>query len=471
VGSDYAKRLVSQLAAARDRGLTVARNLRLVRLFLPERMGTANFRQAVAVALLAAAIGALPAATKAEAGGPDRGFRTPIAHGSASAHSSLSGSKLYTGLRKLFRRIGRSGAFVLDASNDQALFSRKAGRPRILASNSKLFTTSTALARFEPQNRLHTTAWSVDDISDGISQGLYLRGEGDPTLSGSGVAKLAERVRAAGVVSVQGPLLYDDSFLDHVTGIPQHGITSERIGTLSGLTIDGGAPGDPAKSAAQRFQDALRRDGISIANSVRPAAVPQGAIQVADLGSPTVADLVQDTNVPSNNFFAEMLLKDVGGRFGDSGSTAAGISVVQDFAAQRGASFRGENGSGLSRRNKASPASVVNLLHSLLEVDPNASSDTQLDQSRLRDAWVDSLAVAGRSGTLAHRMRRTAAQGRCHAKTGTLNGVSALSGYCFQGADDADHAVVFSLLMNRVDVDRARLVQDRMAALIARYRR
>jgi serine-type D-Ala-D-Ala carboxypeptidase/endopeptidase (penicillin-binding protein 4) len=184
-----------------------------------------------------------------------------------------------------------------------------------------------------------------------------------------------------------------------------------------------------------------------------------------------MADLVQDTNLPSNNFFAEMLLKDVGGQFGDSGSTAAGISVVQGFASQRGASFRGENGSGLSRRNKASPAAVVNLLDSMLEVDPNASPDTQLDQSRLRDAWVDSLAVAGRSGTLAHRMRRTAAQGKCHAKTGTLTGVSALSGYCFRGADDAEHAVVFSLLMNRVDVNRARLVQDRMAALIARYRR
>src|SRR4029450_11009540 len=214
-----------------------------------------------------------------------------------------------------------------------------------------------------------------------------------------------------------------------------------------------------------------RRDGVGIGNSVTPAAVPQGAIQVADFGSPSMADLVQDTNVPSNNFFAEMLLKDVGGQFGDSACTAAGISVVQGFASQRGASFRGENGSGLSRRNKASPAAVVNLLDSMLEVDPNASPATQLDQSRLRDAWVDSLAVAGRSGTLAHRMRRTAAQGKCHAKTGTLTGVSALSGYCFRGADDAEHAIVFSLLMNRVDVNRARLVQDRMAALPARYTR
>jgi D-alanyl-D-alanine carboxypeptidase/D-alanyl-D-alanine-endopeptidase (penicillin-binding protein 4) len=107
----------------------------------------------------------------------------------------------------------------------------------------------------------------------------------------------------------------------------------------------------------------------------------------------------------------------------------------------------------------------------MLAVDENAPSDAQEDQERRRDAWVSSLAVAGRSGTLARRMRGTAAQGRCHAKTGTLNGVSALSGYCFRGGEDAEHAVIFSLLMNRVDVNRAHLVQDRMATLIARYSR
>jgi D-alanyl-D-alanine carboxypeptidase/D-alanyl-D-alanine-endopeptidase (penicillin-binding protein 4) len=114
---------------------------------------------------------------------------------------------------------------------------------------------------------------------------------------------------------------------------------------------------------------------------------------------------------------------------------------------------------------------VVKLLDSMIEVDENTPADAQADQRQLRDDWVNSLAVAGRSGTLARRMRGTAARGRCHAKTGTLNGVSALSGYCFQGPEDADHAVIFSLLMNRVDVNRAHVVQDRMAALIARYRR
>jgi D-alanyl-D-alanine carboxypeptidase/D-alanyl-D-alanine-endopeptidase (penicillin-binding protein 4) len=175
--------------------------------------------------------------------------------------------------------------------------------------------------------------------------------------------------------------------------------------------------------------------------------------------------------VPSNNFLAEMLLKDVGAKTGLGGTTAGGIAAVQRFASQQGASFSGENGSGLSRLNRASPASIVRLLDSMIEIDENASPDAQASQIELRDAWVNSLAVAGHTGTVANRMRGTAASGRCHLKTGTLDGVSALSGYCFRGGNDADHAVIFSLLMNNTNVNRAHVVQDRMAALIARYSR
>jgi serine-type D-Ala-D-Ala carboxypeptidase/endopeptidase (penicillin-binding protein 4) len=432
-------------------------------------MGPAKLRGAIAVATLA--LLALPAGAQGRGIAPDRAVTTPIAHTSGKARKAVSAAQLRSGLARAFRRVGKSGAMAIDAATGQVLFARKARLPRILASNSKLFTTSTALARFQPEGRLTTTAWSADDISDGISQGLYLRGGGDPTLSTTGLNKLADRVRAAGVVSVQGPLHYDDSFLDHVTGIPEHGISTESVGRLSGLEIDSGSPSDPARTAAQRFEDALRRAGVSIGNSVTPGIVVPGFARIADFDSPTMADIVQDTNVPSNNYLAEMLLKDVGAQFGDSGSTAAGIGVVKAFAAKQGARFNGENGSGLTRRNKASPASVVKLLDSMIEVDEKAPSDVQADQGRLRDAWIRSLAVAGRSGTVAHRMRGTAAQGRCHLKTGTLNGVSALSGYCFRGGDDADHAVVFSLLMNKTDVNRAHLVQDRMAALLARYRR
>jgi D-alanyl-D-alanine carboxypeptidase/D-alanyl-D-alanine-endopeptidase (penicillin-binding protein 4) len=81
-------------------------------------------------------------------------------------------------------------------------------------------------------------------------------------------------------------------------------------------------------------------------------------------------------------------------------------------------------------------------------------------------AFTESLAVAGRDGTLADRMRGTAAEGNCAGKTGTLDGVSALSGYCEAGTQ----TVAFSFLMNSVGVDAAQRAQDRMAAAIARYR-
>jgi D-alanyl-D-alanine carboxypeptidase/D-alanyl-D-alanine-endopeptidase (penicillin-binding protein 4) len=427
-------------------------------------------RGVTAITLIVAAL-AVPASAQARPQGPDKAFRTPIAHGAAAAHTSVSGSKLATKLGKMFRKVGKSGAFVFEPASQQVLFSRKGGRMRILASNSKLFTASTALSRFGPDGRLQTTAWSTDPISDGISQGLYLRGGGDPTLSTAGLTKLADRVRAAGVTTVQGPLHYDASFLDGQTGIPEHGITFESVGHLSGLQIDNGSPSDPARTAAQRFEDALRKDGVSIGNSVTPGTVSPAALQVASFDSPTVADIVQDTLVPSNNYLAEMLLKDVGSQFGGIGSTPGGIAVVKQFAASQGAKFAGENGSGLTRRNKSSPASIVKLLDGMIEIDQKKSPEEQLAQERLRDAWIDSLAVAGRSGTVANRMRGTAAAGNCHLKTGTLTRVSALSGYCFRGGDDADHAVIFSLLMNNVDVNRAHMIQDRMAALIARFSR
>jgi D-alanyl-D-alanine carboxypeptidase/D-alanyl-D-alanine-endopeptidase (penicillin-binding protein 4) len=404
--------------------------------------------------------------------GPDRAFRTPVAHGAAAARTAVSASGLSGRLAKLFRGSGRSGAFVLDSATDQVLFRRAGGRPRQLASNTKLFTTAAALGRFGPDGHLETTVWSADDVSDGVSQGLFLHGGGDPALSTSALAKLADRVRAAGVLTVQGPLYYDDFFLDQ-KGIPQHGIRRESVGSLSALTLGG----RPATTTAQRFNDALRKAGVSISARIERRSLPAETpgvpplpatpIQVAELESPTIAELARSTNVPSNNFLAEMLLKDLGGAFGGAGTTRAGAAVAKRFAAEHGAALKAENGSGLSRRNSASPASVAKLLDSMIEVDENANAEEKAKQERLADAFVGSLAVAGRSGTLARRMRHTAAQGNCHAKTGTLNGVSALSGYCFRGG--SEDPVVFSVLMTRVDIGRAHRVQDRMTAQIARY--
>jgi D-alanyl-D-alanine carboxypeptidase/D-alanyl-D-alanine-endopeptidase (penicillin-binding protein 4) len=423
-----------------------------------------------AFALLAASpaegLTARPAtATGTAPDNPDRAFQTPVARGAAAARTAISQGALRNGLGAHLRAAGgRSAAWVLDAASGRLLFSSGARRKLQLASNTKLFTTATARGRFGPEERLRTTVWAGDDISDGVAgKGLYLRGEGDPALGSGDLGKLATRVAAAGVESVKGPLLYDDSFLDRRDGVRQRGIVADPLGTLSALTLDGGAGRSPERSAASRLGEALRRAGVSVGRKIRRRGLPPptaGAEKVASVASPRMADLARLTNTPSNNFYAEMLLKDVAGAFGGRGSTGVGIKLVRRFAAERGSSFRGENGSGLSRVDRASTSSVGALLESMLEQDTAAEKE-------LREAFIQSLAVAARSGTLADRMRGSAAAGRCAAKTGTLTGVSALSGYCFRPNGDA---TVFSILNNRVDTDRARSAQDRMAALIARYR-
>jgi D-alanyl-D-alanine carboxypeptidase/D-alanyl-D-alanine-endopeptidase (penicillin-binding protein 4) len=399
------------------------------------------------------------------AANPDRAFKGPVAKGSAAARTAVSEGRLASGLRRYLRMAGgRSGAFVMDAENGELLFANGAGRNLQLASNTKLFTTATALGRFGPDERLETSVWAGDEYeADGtVSKGLFLRGEGDPTLSTKDLRSLAGKVASAGVERVQGPILYDDSFLDRRDGIRQGGINPDPLGTLSALTLDGGSGRSPERTAARRLGDALRRAGVNVGKKMARRTVPpenSGAQEVAAVSSPPISDLARLTNVPSNNFLAEMLLKDVAGEFGDSGSTAEGINLVQRFASERGAGFQGQNGSGLSRADRASPRSVGMLLESML-------SDENAEEKELREAWIQSLAVAGRSGTLAGRMRGSAAAGRCAAKTGTISGVSALSGYCFRANGEA---TVFSILNNRVDTTRARSAQDRMAALIARY--
>jgi D-alanyl-D-alanine carboxypeptidase/D-alanyl-D-alanine-endopeptidase (penicillin-binding protein 4) len=111
------------------------------------------------------------------------------------------------------------------------------------------------------------------------------------------------------------------------------------------------------------------------------------------------------------------------------------------------------DGSGLSRRNAVSPQEVGKLLVAMARDPENGP------------AFRRSLPVAGQEGTVADRMEGTAAAGNCSTKTGTLSGVSALSGYCSANK----HTIAFSILMNDVSIDAAHHAQDQMAAAIARY--
>jgi serine-type D-Ala-D-Ala carboxypeptidase/endopeptidase (penicillin-binding protein 4) len=428
--------------------------------------------RAAALPLVVAAIVAGPGA--AAVAGPDAPAVTPVAKpGSAlAARAGVSEGELRDRIAAALANDGSAGGawvFDTDAGSDPLLFSDNGSRRRIPASNQKLFTTAAFLAEFGAKARLETRAYVRGRLTGrrSVLRGdLVIVGDGDPAFGTARfaraanqpvtrVATLARNVARAGIKRVTGRILADDTIFDRERR------SGPDLSPLSGLSFNNGYDGGgyaqaPELVAAKGLKSALRKRGIRVTGKVGRASLPDRTLDrepLASVASPTVAKLIEETNVPSNNFFAEMLLKRLGASGGKRGTRHRGNNKVEAFASSIGTGLQAVDGSGLSRRNKVSPEQVGKLLVAMAEQGAGAR------------AFRDSLPVAGREGTVADRMRGTAAEGNCATKTGTLADVSALSGYCQAG----NHTIAFSLLMNSADVDAARRAQDTIAAAIARY--
>jgi D-alanyl-D-alanine carboxypeptidase/D-alanyl-D-alanine-endopeptidase (penicillin-binding protein 4) len=419
---------------------------------------------ALIVACLASAAVAAAAPNGARAPGPDVPFRS--APGIERAGSSAIGAgKLKRKLSRLARKApGSSGFYVVDlkAKRHAVLFDRSQGKRRKLASNEKLFTTSAALNAFGPKGKLATKVKADGRVTGRgkLKGSLYLIGGGDPSLGAGGMRDLAKDVRRSGIRRVSGRLYADDTIFDRLRGVPDSNYgPSEWVAPLSGLVFGGSTYAeDPAKDAGKAFRNALRKEGVKIGGKVKVRGIP-GKLRKADpVGlheSDRMAKLVMATNKPSNNFYAEMLLKGVDAAGGDKGTTRGGVKEIERYARSVGSKVSARDGSGLTASNRSSPKDIVKLF---------AGTRRDGDVGR---ALYDSLSIAGQDGTLVDRMNGTVAAGRCRGKTGTISGVSNLSGFCKSG-----HGLVaFSLLMNGVsNLDAAHSVQDRMVIQIARYR-
>jgi serine-type D-Ala-D-Ala carboxypeptidase/endopeptidase (penicillin-binding protein 4) len=396
------------------------------------------------------------------------------------APGSISRSRLSHGLSNQMQRVGgASGAWVMDikAPRNRILFSWASHTHRILASNTKLFTTAAVLDRFGANRRLKTRLYARrrhGQHGHTLKGGLVIVGAGDPALATTGfahqnnlpvtpVGNLASDVRRAGIRRVTGGIRADDTVFDRHRGVPTNGVdASGELGPLSGLSYNSGFAGghyaaNPELTAARKLKRRLRELGVRVKQGTGRADLPRSALRRRPLGkvrSPRLAALIAETNRPSNNFFAEMLLKRLAARGGAKGTTRRGARSAERFARKLGGPVRMENGSGLSRSNRASPRHLGRFL-------------VAMNRRPARRSYRHSLPMAGRQGTVGQRMNGTAAEGRCRIKTGTLIGVSTFSGYCRAG-----HGLVaFSILMNSVDITTAHRAQDKMATLIARYRR
>ena len=412
------------------------------------------------------------------------GGATPVAREGSrlASERSIGRDRLRSILENRMDSVGgASGAYVydVDANSNRLIYSDSGSNGRVLASNSKLFPSAAYLERFGANGRLETRVFERGKRTGGrertLNGSLVLVGDGDPALATSSFAQsrhlpvtnlgpLAEGVKNAGIRRVQGRIVADPTVFDGSRSVPMPGVTPDPgdLPPLSGLSFNrglenGSYAASPARNAGQALRAELRERGIRVTGGVRVDGTPDRLQEKEPVGSvlsPATQALVKQVNTPSDNFYAEMILKRIGTGPNKQGTTARGASRTEAFARQAGSGVNLVNGSGLARANSSSPKNVVNLLIHMRKDDSE------------KTAFYESLAVAGRTGTLSNRMRGTAAQGRCVGKTGTLDSVSALSGYCRAGA----RTVAFSILMNNISIDAARRAQDAMAAAIARYR-
>jgi D-alanyl-D-alanine carboxypeptidase/D-alanyl-D-alanine-endopeptidase (penicillin-binding protein 4) len=398
----------------------------------------------------------------------------------ASPRSAASGSPqtpLEKALSRPYGQLGRySSAYALDLTTGQTLFARNPDTARLPASVEKLYTTSTALVKFGATARLTTALLGMGSLSaNGTWRGsLYLRGGGDPSFgsaafdrsaygSGATIERLVANLQAAAHIrALQGRIVGDSNYLDGLAGTVASGyaFNPDVEGSLSALPFNRGLFSDgsqvvyPAAYAARELSVALRAAHVRVPKrtSVSAGRTPATARLLAVVRSPSMAQLLALTNTPSDNFFAEMLTKDLGARFGAAGSTAAGVAVIRnEISTQFGLTPRFDDGSGLSRDDATSPRQVVSLLRQMAD----------------NPTFTQSLAIAGETGTLGHEMVGTAAAGRCIGKTGTLRDVASLAGYC-HAADG--HVIAFAVLANALgNPDLGHQLEAKMAVALVRY--
>ncbi len=428
---------------------------------------------------------------------------------------------------------------ISQIGEEEPIFLYNPDEHRTVASNVKLFTSTAAVLSL---SRRYTFVTEILQRKNGGA--IYLRGNGDPILSGKEINRLAERLRVLGVTHVRG-VVVDDSQFDRrrlapgfesfsegayyrptsgavnidgnavvikVSG-PQErrrprvdvlppsdyvkvrkkvqfypvrkrarsavrtkiSIDVQPRGSIMWLTIGGRfrrgdrpwstrrAIYDPGLNAGWVLRRALKNVGMHVEGIVRRGRCPKDAKTLVRK-SRSMRQILTAIDQHSDNLAAENVVRAMGMLSDDPrhlkkiralNSWDRGLRKMQEALNQLGIfDFYFGNGSGLHRKSWTTARTLVELLQKVWYSE------------KLNRALLPTLSVAGVRGTLGNRMKGTSAEGLVHAKTGTLNGALALSGFV---APESKSPIVFSIIVNGRSDHIARDQIDQIAALLANY--
>ncbi len=363
----------------------------------------------------------------------------------------------------------------------------------IPASNQKVLTSYAALGILGADFAFTTRAVALGAPQDGVLDGdLILIGDGDPFLITENwltqfedvdgrfhtrLEDLADEVVAAGITSITGSVVGDESLLDTERTGPwdQRLIDQKQSGPLSAMTVNEGFtqwpetfPGasrnrsetdNPPVHSAAVFAELLAERGVTVAGPAGSAVAPANVVELGAVDSPPLRDLLTHVNSFSSNIGAELILKRLGLETTGQGTTAAGASAVTNYLIDQGIPMTDVqifDGSGLAETNRVTCDALASILTS-------GSPDDELGQS---------LSIGGNRGSLANRFVDSPADGRVMAKTGTLRQVLALTGYVASGvAGNDDEFVSFAYIVNDdvIETDQILAIQDTFMASLAQY--
>jgi len=376
----------------------------------------------------------------------------------------------------------RSCLAVAEQAGAVTHYARRPTLPLIPASTMKLLTGTAALAQLGPDTTLKTEIRTATPPADGAVADLYLVGGGDPLLSTADFAAdagylgqprrstsmeaLADKVAATGVRRI-GRILGDESRYDTERLVPSWSpsyIAEFEITPLSALVVNKAFTSErppavaasPPSHAAGVLAGLLRARGVTV-GATGAGKTPSGAPLLTSIESVPLRDVVGEMLQNSDNMAAEMLVKELGARPGTAGTTAAGLAAVAAQLRQVGGIGAEQvatvDGSGLDKTDRLSCAVLQRVLAQAGDAGPLAMG----------------LPVAGRNGTLFKRFGGTSAAGKVRAKTGSLEGVSALSG--FATAKDG-RTLAFSLLANELpNASAGSALQDKVVNVLGGYPR
>jgi serine-type D-Ala-D-Ala carboxypeptidase/endopeptidase (penicillin-binding protein 4) len=353
---------------------------------------------------------------------------------------------------------------VMHADFNKVLYEFNPGIEMIPASITKIVVGAAAYAKLGVNYNIPTICYTDDaNINDGVINGnLYLKGFGDPDLNSGDIYTLASEITKRGINEITGNIVADESYFDSRYKTLQ-GMYSGDTGPsywpyVSALCLDKNAG---AMSAGNMLSSLLISLGVNLQGTVIGGVTPSGAKEITQI-SHSIYDVISYMLKASDNHSAITMFKLLGAKYGSTPATLEDAqNVIISFLTEIGVerySYEILEGSGLTRYNKVNADMYMKILKYMY------------DDRFAFDYFLNSMAIAGKDGTLRNRMIGTEGEGNVYAKTGTLNSVSALSGYVI---DKDSEILMFYIVMNGFggNATRMRDAQDYVAITLAGFSR